>query len=137
MGDKVTVVYTDDKTRTQNKATVMKYMDGFNKSDHVQILSCLADDVVWDMPGYFHLVGKDAFDKEIENPAFVGPPTVQVKRLTEENDVVAAEGTVRCARREGGMLNAVFCDVFEMKDGTVRHIISYLNELKEETGTFS
>lgn len=29
-----------------NKKTVQKYMDGFNKSDHEQILSCLADDRV-------------------------------------------------------------------------------------------
>jgi ketosteroid isomerase-like protein len=126
-----------DKGSTQNKTTVMKYIDGFNKSDHSQILSCLTDDVVWDMPGFFHLVGKSAFDKEIENPAFVGSPTVQVTRLTEENNVVAAEGTVRCARRDGGMLDAVFCDVFEMKDGKIRHLISYLNEIKEGTGTFS
>ena len=57
---------------TKNKATVEKYMDGFRASDHAAILSCLTDDVVWDMPGAFHLVGKDAFDKEIENEAFVG-----------------------------------------------------------------
>ena len=59
---------------TKNKATVAKYMDGFRASDHAAILSCLTDDVVWDMPGAFHLVGKDAFDKEIENEAFVGSP---------------------------------------------------------------
>jgi hypothetical protein len=41
-------------------------MDGFRKSDHEQILSCLTDDIEWEMPGAFHLIGKDAFDKEIE-----------------------------------------------------------------------
>jgi ketosteroid isomerase-like protein len=106
-------------------------MDGFNKSDHAEILSCLTDDVVWDMPGFFHLVGKEAFDKEIENDAFVGPPTVAVTRLTEENDVVVAEGAVRSARRDGGPLNAVFCDVFVMRDSKIAHLTSYLNEIKE------
>lgn len=115
-----------------NKATVERYLEGFNRGDHAQILSCLTDDVVWDLPGAFHLVGKEAFDKEIENPAFTGLPTIAVTRLTEENDVVAAEGTVRCARRDGGTLNAAFCDVFVMtKDAKIRHLISYLNEVKE------
>ena len=42
---------------TENKKTVEKYMDGFNKLDHQQILSCLTDDIVWDMPGFYHLEG--------------------------------------------------------------------------------
>ena len=71
-----------------NKLTVQKYMDGFNKSDHAQILSCLADDIEWLMPGAFHFVGKEAFDKEIENDAFVGSPTIKITRVTEENDVI-------------------------------------------------
>jgi ketosteroid isomerase-like protein len=49
---------------TENKKTVERYLDGFNKSDHRQILSCLTEDVEWEMPGAFHLVGKQAFDKE-------------------------------------------------------------------------
>jgi hypothetical protein len=36
---------------TENKRTVEKYMDGFRKSDHGQILSCLTDDIEWVMPG--------------------------------------------------------------------------------------
>lgn len=49
---------------TTNKQTVTKYMEGFRKGDHTQILSCLTDDVVWEIPGAFHLVGKEAFDGE-------------------------------------------------------------------------
>lgn len=115
---------------SQNKRIVEKYMDGFNKSDHEQILSCLTDDVVWDMPGAFHLTGKIAFDKEIENPAFVGRPVVTVSRMLEEDDVVVAEGTVRATKRDGGVLNAVFCDVFEMKSGKIRRLTTYLMEVK-------
>ena len=114
-----------------NKLTVQKYMDGFNKSDHAQILSCLADDIEWLMPGAFHLVGKEAFDKEIENDAFVGSPTIKITRVTEENDVVIAEGTVRCEKKDGGFLNAVFCDVFAMQDVKIKHLTSYLAEIKD------
>src|SRR5512134_1651631 len=115
---------------TENRRTVERYMDGFRKSDHAQILSCLTDDVEWDMPGAFHLVGKDAFDKEIENEAFVGSPTITITRIVEENDVVVAEGAVQAARRDGGLLNAVFCDVFVMTNGKIRRLTSYLAEIK-------
>jgi ketosteroid isomerase-like protein len=112
-----------------NKRTVENYMDAFRRSDHQQVLSCLTDDVEWVIPGVFHIKGKDAFDKEIENAAFVGSPAITVTRLTEEGDLVVAEGGVRAARRDGGYLNAVFCDVFEMQDAKIRRLISYLMEV--------
>ncbi len=113
-----------------NKRTVQEYMDAFTKSDHAEILSCLADDVEWVIPGAFHITGKDAFDNEIENDAFVGSPTISVTRMIEEDNVVVAEGSVRCARRDGGSINAVFCDVFVMESAKIRHLTSYLLEVK-------
>ena len=115
---------------TENKKTVERYMDGFRKSDHAQILACLTDDVVWEMLGAFHLIGKEAIDKEIENPAFVGSPTIDIKRVTEENDVVIAEGAVRVQRRDGGFLRAVFCDAFTMRNAKIRRLDTYQVELK-------
>ena len=115
---------------TENKMVVERYLRGFNESDHEQILSCLTEDVEWDMPGMFHLVGKDAFDKEIENDAFVGDPTITVIRMVEENDVVVAEGAVRVQKSDGCWLNAVFCDVFAMRDARIRRLTTYLAEVK-------
>ena len=114
---------------TENKKIVERYMEGFRRSDHEMILSCLTDDVVWDMPGAFHLVGKVAFDREVENPAFTGRPAITVTRMVEEDDVVVAEGTVRAQRSDGGVLDAVFCDVFEMSRGKIRRLVSYLMEV--------
>ena len=105
-------------------------MDGFRKSNHEQILSCLTDHIVWEMPGAFHLIGKDSFDKEIENDAFVSSPTITIVRMIEENGVVIAEGAVRCKKREGGFLNAVFCDVFCMQNTKIKRLTSHLVELK-------
>ncbi len=101
-------------------------MDAFRRGDHGLILSCLTDDVVWEMPGAFHLVGKAAFDNEIENPAFVGRPAITVTRMTEENDVVVAEGTVRTERKDGGILNLAFCDVFVLQRAKIQRLISYV-----------
>ena len=43
---------------TKNKETARQYMDGFIVSDHKMILDSLTDDIVWYMPGFFHLSGK-------------------------------------------------------------------------------
>ena len=115
---------------TENKRTVEKYIDGFRRSDHALILSCLTEDVEWEMPGAFHLTGKEAFDTEIENDAFVGSPTITITRMTEENDVVVAEGSVSTQRKAGGYLSAVFCDVFVMRGGKIKRLITYFVEVK-------
>lgn len=93
------------------------------------ILECLTDDVIWEMPGVYQHNGKEEFDKEIENENFIGSPTIQIKRLTEEHDVVIAEGAVQGKMRNGGELNAVFCDVFEMENGKIKRLVSYLMSL--------
>lgn len=74
-----------------NKSTVENYLEGFRRSDHAMVLSTLTDDVVWDIPGFVHLEGKDAFDKEIENTTFSGSPIIEVTHMTEESDVVVAK----------------------------------------------
>jgi uncharacterized protein len=115
---------------SENKKVVERYMDGFNKSDHEQILSCLTIDVEWILPGVFHLNGKDEFDKEIENPAFEGKPEIITTRMIEENNIVIAEGTVRAKKKDAEYINLVFCDVFEMRDNLIKRLTSYLMEAK-------
>ena len=39
------------------KQLVERYFEGFRRSDHEEILRCLTDDVVWDLPGFKHLEG--------------------------------------------------------------------------------
>jgi ketosteroid isomerase-like protein len=122
---------TKNPAMSKNKQTVQRYMDAFGKTDHATILSCLTDDVEWFIPGAFRITGKAAFDKEIENDSFVGSPTIKVTRMVEEGDVVIAEGSVRSARKDGGVLNLLFCDVFEMRDSKIKRLTSYLMEIKE------
>jgi uncharacterized protein len=115
---------------TPNKRTVEAYMDGFRKTDRPQILSCLTDDVEWVVPGAFHVRGKDAFAEHIVDAGFVGHPLITVSRLTEEDNVVVAEGAVRAPKQDGNFLNLLFCDVFDMRDGKIRRLVSYLMETK-------
>lgn len=109
-----------------NKKTVNRYMEGFNATDHAKILSCLTEDVTWELPGVYLHKGKAAFDKEIENEAFTGSPVIKVIRMTEENNVVIAEGTVQATKKDGTVLHLVFCDVFDMENGLIKKLTSYL-----------
>jgi len=110
---------------TENKKTVQLYMDGFVAGDHEKILSCLTDDIVWYMPGFIDIEGKQAFDKEITNDLFEGTPSIQIIRMIEENNIVIAEGAVQCKIKAGGMLDALFCDVFQMENGKIKHLTTY------------
>lgn len=111
---------------TENQRTIQTYMQGFMTSDHEKILSCLTDDVCWEIPGAFRITGKEAFNNEIENDNFTGSPDIQVIRMVEENNIVVAEGAVQSKMKNGSSLDAVFCDVFHMYNGKVKHLTSYL-----------
>jgi len=115
---------------TPNKTMVQAYMDGFRKTDRSQILSCLTDDVEWVIPGAFRVQGKDDFAKHIVDDGFAGQPTITVSRMTEEENVVVAEGSVRAPKQDGTFLDLVFCDVFDMRNGKIRRLVSYLMETK-------
>jgi uncharacterized protein len=113
---------------SENKRTIEKYMEGFRHTDRAAILSCVADDVEWEIPGMFKIEGRDAFNSHIVDPGFAGNPIIEITRLTEENDVVIAEGTVIARREDGTPLPLAFCDVFEMRDARIRRLVSYLVE---------
>jgi ketosteroid isomerase-like protein len=112
------------------KDVVETYFEGFRRSDHEQILACLTDDVAWDLPGYTHLTGKDAFDQEIENDEFVGSPTLTVDRLIEEADAVVAIGNGETTHKSGELHRFVFCDVFTFAGDKICRVESYLVPLK-------
>ena len=111
---------------SDQKLIVEKYMDGFRATDHEKILSCLTDDVVWELPGFYLHNGKAAFDKEIANPNADGHPDIKVTRLVEEGNIVVAEGTVKAKMKDGSKLDAVFCDVFHFTNGKISKLTSYL-----------
>ena len=116
---------------SQNKDIVRTYIDGFTKSDHDQILGCLTDDIRWTVFGAFRLVGKEAYDAEIENPAFTGSPRITITRLVEEDDVVMAEMTLEAQRATGETMRAAMGEVFVFRTGKIAERRAYVVELKE------
>lgn len=113
---------------TPNKQMVGRYMEGFRRSDRELVLSCLTDDVEWEIPGMFHTRGKEEFGGHIVDEGFLPNPEITVTRMMEEADVVVAEGLVRARRTDGTVINLAFCDVFEMRGGRIRKLISYFTE---------
>ncbi len=111
---------------SRRKDVVEGYFDGFRRSDHELILSYLTDDIAWDLPGYRHLTGKDAFDGEIENAESAGSPTLTVDRLVEEGDTVVAIGDGEGTLKSGATHRFAFCDVFTFSGDQIRRVESYL-----------
>lgn len=106
-----------------NKNTVERYIDGFNRGDHAQLISCFTDDAVWEVHGFFRYEGKEVFD-QIRNDAFEEHPVITVKRMIEEGDVVMLEGSV--VGQSNDAVPLIFCDVFEMRDGKISKLTGYI-----------
>lgn len=111
--------------------TVQRYFDGFRRSDHAAILALLTDDVIWDLPGFRHLQGKEAFDGEIENEAFSGSPTLIIDRLIEGDDAVVALGTGQGTFVDGRVHRFAFNDVFTFAGDKISRVESYLVPLTD------
>jgi ketosteroid isomerase-like protein len=104
---------------TPNQQTITRYLDGFRTNDHVQILSCLTDDVRWTVFGSFRLEGKAAYEAAIDGPEYVGPPELDVVRMVEDGDTVMAELVGRVPRPDGSTLELSMAELFLIRDGLI------------------
>lgn len=111
---------------TAQKTMVEAYFAGFRTTNHPAILACLTDDVVWDLPGFKHLEGKEAFDGEIEGEGFNGSPELEIDRLIEEGDAVVAVGTGAAPTQDGSTFHFAYNDIFTFRDGLIRRVESYI-----------
>ena len=108
------------------KDTVQRYFKGFRLSDHPAVLACLTDDVVWDLPGYKTLAGKDAFDQEIEGDGFEARPQLEVDRLVEEGSTVVATGTGAGFRDDGTPHRFAYCTIFTFVGPLIGRVESFV-----------
>jgi uncharacterized protein len=102
-----------------NQSTVERYLDGFRRTDHAQILGCLTDDIRWTVFGAFQLEGKEAYDAAIEGPGFAGNPDLEVVRMVEEGDTVMAELVGRVPQQDGSVQRLSMAEVFVLRDGLI------------------
>src|ERR1044071_7479826 len=107
-----------------NKKVVERFMEGYNTGDKAKILSCLAEDVIWEMVGNFNLKGKDQFENEI-NKGWESNPVITISQFVEEDNIVVAEGAVKCKLKNGGFIDAMFCELFHLDEGKIKKLTTY------------
>ncbi len=117
---------------SRNKETVERYLDGFRRTDHSQILDCLTDDIKWTVFGAFHLQGKAAYDAAIEGPGFAGSPDLEVVRMVEEGDTVMAELVGRVPQQDGSVQSLSMAEVFVTRDGLICERRAWVVPLQED-----
>ncbi len=117
---------------SRNIDAVERYLDGFRKNDHEQILSCLTDDIQWTVFGTFRLTGKEAYDRAIDGaPEFIDPPELDVVRMIERDDIVMAELNGTARRAAGGEMRMSMAEVFVMRDGKIAERRAWVIPLTE------
>jgi uncharacterized protein len=107
------------------KSVVERYIEGFRRSDHAQILSCLTDEVIWALHGHKTLTGKAAFDAQIETEDSEGNPTLTIEHLIEEGNWVVAAGNGSIAKIGGERMKFVFCEVYAFTGEAISRIDTY------------
>jgi len=109
-----------------NKAVIRKLNKGFEMDSDDMILSCLADDVRWDVEGHFTTHGKAEFKDNIRGETADGPPTITIKNEIAEGNYVAVEGHVSCGMKNGLVFNAVFHNSYYLENGLVKRMKSFV-----------
>jgi uncharacterized protein len=113
-----------------NKTLVETYLNTFDRS---KIGPLLADDVEWIEWGNgvpetgARVKGKDAFIQNFGDDDLRG----EILRLTEEGNVVVAEGLVRVHKKDGKVLRVRFVDIFELENGKIQRLNSFAALLKD------
>jgi uncharacterized protein len=107
-----------------NKKLVETYLATTDKS---KLGSLLADDVEWvewgdGVPASGVITrGREAYINNYGDDALHG----EVHRLTEENNVVVAEGTAHVTKKDGHSLSVRFVDIFEVEKGKIKRKSSF------------
>jgi uncharacterized protein len=92
----------------------------------------LADDVEWvewvdGVPASGVISrGKEAYLKNYGDDELRG----EIHRLTEENNVVVAEGTTHVTKKDGSSLSVRFVDIFELENGKIKRKSSFGARIK-------
>ena len=111
---------------SKNKDIVRKLNKAFEADDVETILSCLADDIRWDVAGHFTAIGKEEFRKQVHHEAFVGAPVITIINEIAEGDYLAVEGRVESRMKSGVLFKAVFHNTYVLKNEKVKAMTSYV-----------
>jgi len=109
---------------SSNKKLIETYLTTTDKS---KLGPLLADDVEWVEwgdgvpPSGVVTRGKQAHIQNYGDDALRG----EVHRLTEEDNVVVAEGTAHVTKRDGSSLSVRYVNIFEVENGQIKRKSSF------------
>ena len=109
---------------SQQKTLVERYTEGFRRGDLPQILSCLADDVVWELHGSKTLAGKEAFAAEAVSGG-ASNPELTLDRLVEDGDAVAVLGHGSVVLGGGEPVEFEYAEVFTFTEGLISRLDTF------------
>jgi uncharacterized protein len=111
-----------------NKALVASYYASRGK-EYARLLADDVELVDWDIgvPITGAVTrGKAAYIENRQNREF----QCELTRLTEEGNVVVAEGLARGTKKDGGPWAVHFCDTYEIENGRVKRVSTHGVDLK-------
>ena len=108
------------------KPIVEAYFEGLRRRDHQQVLDLLTDDVVWELPGFRKMAGKEQFAGEIENDAVVGRPNLVVDKVFEDGETAVVLGSGSAEQPSGDAHRFAFCDIITFDGDLIARVESYL-----------
>ncbi len=117
---------------TPNKKVIETYLA---TTDLAEVARRLTDDPEWiewfngAPAGGARSRGKAAYIQNFDGHKLREEAT----RLTEENNEVVAEGTLRVSKKEGGSMTIQRCDILELEDGKVKRKTTFTAVPKDTT----
>lgn len=108
-----------------NKEIVKKAISAFLTSDIEAALELMADDIKMGWPGFFDLEpGKESIREFFKSvPELISS---EVYSLIAEGNKVAGNGMVVSREENGSVKNSFFCDVYQLENGKIKEIKSYM-----------
>lgn len=119
---------------SENKKLVETYLSyRARRADRSKVEPLLADDVEWvewadGVPASgARTRGKAAVLQSLGDNDL----HIEITRMTEENNVVVAEGIVRVPRKDGGDLTIQVCNIYEIENSKMKRMQSFLAMIKD------
>jgi ketosteroid isomerase-like protein len=109
-----------------NRKIIQEVLEAFDKSDVDTILSFLSEDVTWNMVGDQVITGKEGM-----RDFFAANGGTQMVSSTKEHIIVdgnnvSVNGEVTCKTKDGDVFDMYYCDLYELDNGLIKNMASYI-----------
>lgn len=109
-----------------NRELIRNLNKGFESGDESEVLKCIAEDVLWEVPNAFIARGKEEFRQNIRNENFTGDPVIEIINEIEEGNYLAVEELVQAKYISGDIFKAKFHNTYYIENQKLKRMTSYL-----------